>query len=170
MDKEKQVTKTNLAVIIGEVRNVLKYIWLKLRRLKRKMFGNLTITLSYIFLSFSVFVCLLLLIPSCFDRVPTLSYFISKLELPIMYELYGEVRVLNEDGDIVNKNVEVFIGGYNTSVLSLTEFRMNFSAPMTNGVFVVIRYEVDGEIQEFTKYLSIEDGTHVLNEEFIIYV
>ena len=74
--------------------------------------------------------------PSCFDRVPVLSYYISEHELPMMYELYGEVKVLDEKGNIVNQNVEVFVGGYSISLTS-TEFNLKFSAPTMNEVLLV---------------------------------
>jgi hypothetical protein len=100
--------------------------------------------------------------------VPVLSYYISEHELPITYELNGKVKVLDENGEVINKNVEVFVGGYSTH-LATTEFNLKFSSPMVNEVFVVIRYEVDGEICEFTKCIVIEDGNHLFNEEFIIH-
>ena len=89
----------------------LKYVWLLLVGFMRRVIHKLPFILSYFFLVFSVIVCLVILVPNCFDRVPVLSYCISEHELPITYELYGEVKVLDANGDIVNKNVEVFIGG-----------------------------------------------------------
>jgi hypothetical protein len=112
----------------------------------------------------------MILFPSCFGRVPAWSYFIGEHELPIAYELCGEVKIIDKNGDIVNKNVEVVVGGYRTSVLMSTEFNLKFTSPMTNEVFVVIRYENDGEIHESTKCVMIEDGNHMLEMEFIIYV
>lgn len=146
----------------------LKYIWLMLVGFIRKVTNKLPIILSYFFLVFSVTTCLIILIPNCFDRVPTLSYLISKHELPITYELRGEVKVLDESGEIVNKNVEVFVGGYHTA-LTTTEFNLKFSSPLEDELFVVIRYEIDGLMRVFTKCLMIEDGSHLINEVFIIY-
>lgn len=146
----------------------MKYAWLMVVRFTRRVFNKLPIILSYFFLSFSVMACLMILVPSFFDRVPVLSYYISEHELPMAHELHGEVKVLDETGNIVNKNVEVFIGGYSTSLTS-TEFSLKFSAPTMNEVFVVIRYEVDGDIREFTKCLVVKDGNRVIAEEFIIH-
>ena len=146
----------------------LKYLWLKLVGFMRRFFHKLPFILSYFFLVFSVIVCLVILFPKCFDRVPVLSYCISKHELPITYELYGEVIVVDADGNIVNKNVEVFIGGYNTA-LSSTEFDLKFSSPKVDELYVVIRYEIDGNIREFTKCLTINDANYVIKEEFIIH-
>lgn len=147
----------------------LKYVWLMLGGFMRRVIHKLPFILSYFFLVFSVIACLVILIPNCFDRVPVLSYYISEHELPITYELYGEVKVLDANGDIVNKNVEVFIGGYSTTLTS-TEFNLKFSSPKVDELFVVIRYEIDGNIREFTKCLMIYDTNHVIKEEFIIHV
>lgn len=147
-----------------------KFIWLKLGRSIRRIFHRLPIILSYMFLTFSVMTSLMILFTNCFDRVPVLSYYISEHELPITYELCGEVKVIDKSGHIVNKNVEVIVGGYRTSTFLSTEFNLKFTSPMTNEVFVVIRYEKDGEIHEFTKCLIIADCNHTIEEEFIIYV
>lgn len=147
----------------------LKGLWLVIAGFKHRVFNKLPIILSYFFLIFSVITCLLILVPNCFGRVPVLSYYISEHELPLTYELCGEVKVLDVNGDIVNKNIEVFIGGYSTAVTS-TEFNLKFSSPMANELFVVIRYEAYGDICEFTKRLVIKDRNYVIKEEFIIYV
>ena len=145
----------------------LKYVWLMLAGFMRRVIHKLPFILSYFFLVFSVIACLVILVPNCFDRVPVLSYYISEHELPITYELYGEVKVLDANGDIVNKNVEVFIGGYSTALT--TEFNLKFSSPKVDELFVVIRYEIDGNIREFTKCLMINDANHIIKEEFIIH-
>lgn len=146
----------------------LKYVWLMLAGFMRRVIHKLPFILSYFFLVFSVIACLVILVPNCFDRVPVLSYYISEHELPITYELYGEVKVLDANGDIVNKNVEVFIGGYSTALTS-TEFNLKFSSPKVDELFVVIRCEIDGNIREFTKCLMINDANHIIKEEFIIH-
>ena len=146
----------------------LKYAWLMIVRFMRKFFNKLPIMLSYFLLTLSFVACIIILAPNCFDRLPVLSYFISEHELPIIYELYGEVKVLDENSNIVNKNVKVFIGGYSTS-LTGTDFFLKFSSSAAKEVFVVIRYEVDEDIREFTKCIAIKEGNHVITEEFIIY-
>ena len=147
----------------------MKYLWLIMVRFMHRIFSKLPSILSYFFLAFSVMVCFIILVPSCFDRVPVLSYYIEEHELPLTYKLQGEIKVLDETGNIVNKNVEIFVGGYSTTLTS-TEFNLTFSAPATDKVFVVIRYEVDGNIRELTKCLVIKDGNLVIEEEFIIHV
>ena len=78
----------------------MKYLWLIVVRFTHKVLNKFPSILSYFFLAFSVIACLVILVPSCFDRVPVLSYYISEHELPMMYELYGEVKVLDEKGNI----------------------------------------------------------------------
>ena len=149
--------------------NLIKYGWLNLGRFKRKIFNRLPIILSYTFLAFSAVTSLILLAPNCFNKVPVLSYYISEYELPVAYELYGEVSVFDENGDIINKNVEVFVGGYRTSLGTSTEIKLKFVSPEVSEVFVVIRYEADEEIYEFTRCLIIKDGDHAIKERFTIY-
>ena len=146
----------------------LKYMWLLIVRLVRKVLNKWPIIISYIFLAFSVVTCLLILFMGCFYRVPVLSYYISEHELPMVYELSGKVRVLDESENLINNNVEVFVGGH-SALLESTDFNLKFVSPMTDEVFIVIRYEVEGVVCEVTKCLVIEDGSHVITEEFIIY-
>lgn len=98
----------------------MKYLWLIVVRFTHKVLNKFPSILSYFFLAFSVIACLVILVPSCFDRVLVLSYYISEHELPMMYELYGEVKVLDEKGNIVNQNVEVFVGGYSITIFIST--------------------------------------------------
>lgn len=86
------------------------------------------------------------------------------------YELYGKVSVLDKNDDIINKNVEVFIGGYKTFIGASKEFNLKFVSPETSEVFIVIRYEVDEEKFEFTRGLVIEDNNYIIKEEFTIHV
>ncbi len=165
MDRETQVPKV---IPSSRMEIVMKYLRLKIVRFTHRVLNKVPSILSYFFLSFSVMACLIILVPRCFDRVPVLSYYISEQELPIVYELRGEVKVLDEKGNIVNKNVEVFVGGYSTSLAS-TEFNLTFSAPTINEVFVVIRYEVDGYIREFTQCVAVKGENHVINWGFIIH-
>lgn len=147
-----------------------KYLWLKVGRLRKKIFSRIAFIFSYFFLSFSALACMIILASNCFDRVPILSYFVREYKLPLTYELCGEVKVLDENGNLVNENVEIYVGGYKTAILTSTEFHLTFIAPMLDEVYVVVRYEVDGEILEFVKCLIIKEENHIIREEFIIYV
>lgn len=146
----------------------LKYLHLIMVRNIRNLLHKLPTIFSYFFLSFSFICCLIILFPSYFNKVPILSYYISEAKLPTTYTLNGEVRVLDEGGNIINKNVEVFVGGYST-FLESEHFKLTFSSPTTDEVYVIIRYEVNGEIYEFTKCLEIDSNNYSITEEFIIY-
>lgn len=148
----------------------IKRIRLKVGRFIHNFFSRLPRVFSYILLILSVLVCMMILVPDCLDRIPVFSYCISEHELPITYELCGKVRIFNKNGDEIKEKVEVFAGGYRISTLTSTDFTLKFSAPMTREAFVVIRYKVDDETREFTKCLLIEDGEHVIREEFVVYV
>ena len=146
----------------------LKYLRLIVVRGIRNLLHKLPTIFSYFFLGFSVICCLIILFPSCFNKVPILSYYIREAELPITYTLNGEVKVLDEDGNIINKNVEVFVGGYSV-FLESEHFNLTFSSPTTEKVYVVIRYEANGDMCEFTNCLEIESNNHSITKEFIIY-
>ena len=146
----------------------LKYLWLIVVRGIYNLLHKLSALFSYFFLAFSVMSCLIILFPSCFDKVPALSYYISEPEFPITYTLNGEVRVLDENGKIINKNIEVFVGGYSVFVES-EHFNLTFSSPTTDEMYVVIRYEVNGNMYEFTRCLEIKNNNHTITKEFIIY-
>lgn len=148
----------------------IKRICLKVGRFIHNFFSRLPRVLSYSLLIFSVVVCMTILVPNCFDRIPLFSYYISERKLPIAYELSGKVKIIKKNGDEIKEKVEVFVGGYKISTLTSTDFTLKFSAPMTREAFVVIRYKVDDEIREFTKCMLIEDGEHVIWEEFVVYV
>ena len=51
----------------------MKYLWLIVVRFTHKVLNKFPSILSYFFLAFSVIACLVILVPSCFDRVPVLS-------------------------------------------------------------------------------------------------
>ena len=146
----------------------LKYLWLIVVRGIYNLLHKLSALFSYFFLAFSVMSCLIILFPSCFDKMPALSYYISEQEFPITYTLNGEVRVLDENGKIINKNIEVFVGGYSVFVES-EHFNLTFSSPTTDEMYVVIRYEVNGNMYEFTRCLEIKNNNHTITKEFIIY-
>ena len=147
----------------------MKYIKLIVTRYVHCFFRKLPIVLSYFFLVFSSITCLTILMPRLFYRAPILSYCVSELNLPFTYELSGEVKILDKDGKLVNKNVEVFVGGYSTS-LETTKLRLKFSSPLTKIIFVVIRYEVNGKTYEKTQSLMIDKDCYSVREDFIIHV
>lgn len=148
----------------------MKCVWIKVKRLGKKILNKFIIVLSYIFLLLSVVTSLVLLIPNCFGRVPILLYYISEARLPLVYELSGKVIILDENDEVINENIEVFIGGYKGVYLTSTEFNLKFSSPMTNEIFVVIRYKIDGVTKSFIDSVTYDYGSYSTKEEFVIHV
>lgn len=146
----------------------LKYIWLIIVAFVRKTLRNFPIMVSYFLLLISAVICISILFTDYFDRVPLLSYFISQSELPQKYILEGEVKVYDRNGDIVNSNIDVFVGGYSAYQASDT-FTITFASPPTNELYVVIRYQIDKSIHESTFCLNTKDENHIIRKEFVIY-
>lgn len=150
----------------------LKYLWIILGRNIRNLLHKLPIICSYFFLMLSVMPCLIIMVmtlfPNYFDKMPVLSYYISEQEFPITYTLNGTVKVLDASGNIINKNIEVFVGGYSTFLKS-EHFNLVFTSPKTDKVYIVIQYEVNGHLCEYTTFLKIKDSNHSIFKEFIIY-
>ena len=72
----------------------MKYLWLIVVRFTHKVLNKFPSILSYFFLAFSVIACLVILVPSCFDRVPVLSYYISEHELPKLTKKEKETFII----------------------------------------------------------------------------
>ena len=51
-----------------------------------------------------------------------------------------------------------------------SNFELVFSAHMMKEMYVIIRYEVNGKIEECVKYIEINDKERVISEEFNIYI
>ena len=153
----------------SEIKSWFKYCWLNIVRVVFAFLRKLPTFFSYFFLIFSVTSCLMILMPECFDRVPVLSYYIREQELPITYTLDGKVKVLDANGKAINNNVEVFVGGYSV-FLESEDFSLTFSSPITDEVFVIIRYEVNGDVRFLVRNLKIKNNSHSITEEFTIYV
>lgn len=149
---------------------MVKLFQLKARRFFRHTFQRKSFWLSVGLLIFSFFVLLMVLFPILYDRVPLYSYFIQKWELPISYELDGKIEVLDANGYFVNRDVEVFIGGYSTKVADDGEFKLVFSAPTATKLFVVVQYvDTTGRIVTKTELLIIGNGMHSIKKEFKFY-
>jgi len=144
-----------------------KRFLLATRRLFRKAFRGIGFNLSVVFLILSAAVSLMIIAPNCFDRVPIYYYLIREWKLPIAYELRGKVEIVNAGGNVVNKDVEIFVGGYCATVNSNGEFELVFSATSTSEVFVVIRYiNPTGQIITKTELIVINSGIHDIEKEF----
>lgn len=109
----------------------------------------------------------MILFPICYDRVPVYSYFVQEWELPISYNLSGKVEIVDAYGNIVNRDVEIFVGGYSATANSIGEFHLVFSAPSTTEIFAVVKYaNPAGQIITKTESIVIKNGIHVIEKEF----
>ncbi len=146
---------------------MIKLLQLKIRRFYRSTFQRKGFWLSFFLLVFSFVVLIMILFPVIYDRVPLYSYFVREWKLPVAYELDGQVEIVDAAGNVVNTNVEVFIGGYSTSVDSNGQFKLVFSAPLTTELFIVIRYTTpSGQNIVKTELLVIKEGVHKIEQEF----
>lgn len=150
--------------------NFVKRFWLGIARLARKFACKIPLFASYFLLIFSVAVCVVLLVPEWFDQVPVLSYYISEQELPMAYELRGEVIIYDQEGEQIDTNAQVFVGGYHVQTETGTNFTLTFSSPAVNSIYAVIRYEIDGQVFEHTQVFLNDGHTHVFEGKIIIHV
>jgi len=144
-----------------------KLFQLNIRRFFRKTFFGKGFWLSFGLLIFSFFVLLMILFPICYDRVPVYSYFVQEWELPISYNFSGKVEIVDAYGNIVNKDVEIFVGGYSATANFIGEFHLVFSAPPATEIFAVIKYtNLAGQIITKTESIVIKGGIHDIEKEF----
>ena len=144
-----------------------KLFQLNIRRIFRNTFFGKGFWLSLGLLIFSFIVLLIILFPICYDRVPVYSYFVKERKLPISYNFSGKVEIVDAYGNIVNKDVKIFVGGYSATPNSVGEFHLVFSAPTTTEIFAVIKYtNIAGQIITKTESIIIKDGIHDIEKEF----
>lgn len=149
----------------------MKLFWLNLRRI-----GNCTLkwigyNISIILLLFSVTFSFLLIFPICFHRVPIYSYFISELKLPYSYSLEGDVQLFDINGNVVNQNIDVYIGGYKTTAAADGTFFLKFSASNANEVPIVFSYATsNGNHVTQVEYITLANGVYVLQKGYVFYV
>lgn len=146
----------------------IKYVRLMITRGWRKLAKAIPSVLSYLFLVVSIFICFILLVPQCFDRVPVVSYLLSEHEFPMSYELYGEVRIY-ENGELVDSNVSIYVGGYQIKTSTSKPFTLSFVSPVSQSFSVVIQYVIDGKTFDYTQIVYPKSGTHTVEREFIIH-
>mgnify|MGYP003314829985 CR=1 FL=1 len=146
----------------------IKLVGLKITRGGRKLLKAIPSILSYFFLVVSMLICIILLVPQCVDRVPVVSYFLSEHEFPMSYELHGEVNIY-EDGELVDGNVWVYVGGYQINTSTSEPFTLSFVSPASKSFSVVIRYVIDGKTFDYTQIVYPKSGTHIVEREFVIH-
>lgn len=161
---------SKLKVLLREGIILCKFIQLKVRRFFRSAFRGIGFKLSIVFLLISATVSLMVILPNCFDRVPVYSYFIRKFELPITYELTGKIEIFDADENLISTDVEVIVGGYSTWTTPSREYSLNFSSPMTDEIYAIIRYKSSsGKMEVITESITVSDGIHKLEKEFQYY-
>ncbi|MGE5389794.1 MAG: hypothetical protein ACM3PE_01900 [Deltaproteobacteria bacterium] len=144
-----------------------KLFQLNLRRFFRNTFFGKGFWLSFGLLIFSFFVLLMILFPICYDRIPVYSYFVEEWKLPISYNFSGKVEIVDANDKFVNKDVEIFVGGYSTTANSIGEFHLVFSAPTATEIFAVIKYtNLAGQTITKTESLVIKGGIHDIEKDF----
>lgn len=148
----------------------MKYICLITRRLLNKFKVCLFHSLSYIFLFFSVIVCLFILYTNIVNVSPAFSYIIKKRELPLAYTMYGDICIIDSAGNTINNNVVLYVGGYKVEIGTSSKYKLVFSSPITDVFYANIQYENQNmEKKEFTKCLTILNNSTEIQEDFIIY-
>ncbi len=149
----------------------VKLIWLKFRRGIKWLFKGFLLNISVILLLFSAAVSLLMLIPNCLHREPVYSYFISELKLPLSYDLSGKVQILDVDNNLVNKDVEIYIGGYSSMAKFDGTFSLKFTSSETIKVPIVINYtKPNGQSETQIEFIALRCGEYHLQKEFIYHV
>ena len=146
----------------------IKIVCLMITRGWRKFVKAIPNVFSYFFLVVSILICVILLVPQCFDRVPVISYLLSEHEFPMSYELHGEVRIY-DDGELVDSNVWVYVGGYQIKTSTSEPFTLSFVSPASQSFSVVIRYVIDGKTFDYTQIVYHKSGTHIVEGEFVIH-
>lgn len=148
----------------------MKYACLMVRRFFYKALKVLAHNLSYFFLIFCVVVSFMILVPTSLNRAPVFSYFIRKMELPLTYNMHGEVHVVDGEGNVINNNVIIYVGGYNADVGNSEKYQLTFSSPESNVFFVNIIYvNENGDIREFTQDVEFPENSYSIEENFIIH-
>lgn len=149
---------------------MFKLFILHCKRFFRRLFKNVGMYVSVLFLLISVITSLALLLPNIFHKTPIIGYLIETTELPLSYELNGTITIIESNGVQPKQNINVYIGGYNIATKSGEPFTMYFSSQKTEQIFLTIILEnADGTERIITKEIKTNSKT-ILNEEVIIYV
>lgn len=148
----------------------IKWCWLYITRIFRRIFKHIGVKLSILLVSFSFFVSMFLMVPSLFSRVPVFSYLINTLSLPLLYEFEGTVLLIGSDGEAIIQTVTIYVGGYSVDAISGESFVLNFTSESVNYFYVTIEYDNElGSKTTITKKIETNDKTN-LKEVIKIYV
>ncbi len=152
-----------------DIRGNAKLLCLKIRKALHSFFSGFCSKLSIALVLFSAVVSFWLLVPTLFDRVPIFSYFSHRLELPMKYEMYGSVKIVDCEGNILNDSVAISVGGYSVKIGTNVEYDLVFSCPKDEFFFVTISYiDQKGIERNYTEKVAFPDDSYVFQEDYII--
>lgn len=150
--------------------NLLKWCWLYITRIFRRIFKHIDIKFSILFVFFSFLISMFLMVPSLFSRAPVFSYLIDTLSLPLSYEFEGTVLLVGSDGEAVVQAVTIYVGGYSIDTISGESFVLNFTSESADYFYVTIEYDNEAGAETITtKKIETNDETN-LKEVIKIYV
>ena len=153
----------------ADIRGNVKLLCLKIRKALHSFFSGFFSKLSIIIVLFSAIVSFWLLVPTLFDRVPIFSYSSHRLELPMKFEMYGSVKIVDCKGNLLNDSVAISVGGYRVKIGTNVEYDLVFSCPKDEFFFVTISYiDQKGKERFYTEKVGFPDDSYVFQEDFII--
>lgn len=147
---------------------LLKKLTLSLRYLFSRSRRPLFTIISYIPLFVSSILCVFVLFSTFFNRIPTFSDCFQEKEYPITYNLSGTVNLFDSTGELIESEIEIFVGGYSITTFSSENFDLTFSSPKTNDIYVVFAYEINGVSHEYVELLNNNNNRRI-EKEFDIY-
>lgn len=152
-----------------DIRGNVKLLCLKTRKALHSFFSGFFSKLSIALVLFSAVVSFWLLVPTLFNHVPIFSYFSHRLELPMKYEMYGSVKIVDCEGNILNDSVAISVGGYRVKIGNSVEYDLVFSCPKDEFFFVTISYiDQKGIERIYTEKVDFPDDSYVFQEDYII--
>ena len=147
-----------------------KLLCLKTKRCLRSLFCGFTSKLPVIIVIFCIIVNCWLLLPSMFNRVPVLSYFTHKFQLPMSYVMQGSIYIVDCEGNTYNNDVTIHVGGYCKRIGSNIDYDLEFSSPNNESLYIVIAYKNERGIEStYTQEVSFPNEGNVIQESFIVY-
>lgn len=141
------------------------YVWRKKCLIKlRGRTGNVTRFTNILILCFSLFLFLLVLCPTLFNRMPFYDFLIKNSVFPYRLNLEGHIIVKDESAELDGKYIEVCVGGFSTTTSKEGDFELEFIAEDYQNIPIVFLYND----QNYIFHRNFDNRKRV--EEFIIHV
>lgn len=100
-------------------------------------------------------------------RAPILSFFVTELELPIVYNLSGIIEIKDTNQNLMNiSDIYIIIGGYRDCIENGEEYSINFSATENENIPVVIKYNIGGNEREKIVYITYDKQEEMKHKNF----